>query len=203
MRGTSYLCLYRVNQFTRWLPQISCSERCHDQLIYCISYKIISFKIVAIISLSRFASAYDDHFLLLLLFFHHKTTLLGSWKKNLNKRTFFCYTQRLQIFKSTFIKTSRLINTKTAITLLMFGFSRDFLVILLHKLISILSSSGSTLHAWIREGVRTLSPGEFKFLKFTRNVFKHFYCFQEEHILHAGNRGTWGSDLFPGKIQIC
>lgn len=44
---------------------------------------------MAIISLSRFASAYDDHFLLLLLFFHHKTTLLGSWKKNLNKRTFF------------------------------------------------------------------------------------------------------------------
>lgn len=42
---------------------------------------------MAIISLSRFASAYDDHFLLLLLFFRHKTTLLGSWKKNLNKRT--------------------------------------------------------------------------------------------------------------------
>lgn len=118
MRGTSYLCLYRVNQFTRRLPQISCSGRCHDQLIYCISYKIISFKIVAIISLSRFASAFDDHFLLLLLFFHHKTTLLGSWKKKLNKRTlfFFGYTQRLQMFKSTFIKTSRLINTKTAIT---------------------------------------------------------------------------------------
>lgn len=85
----------------------------------------------------------------------------------------------------------------------MFGFSRDFLVILLHKLIFILSSSGSTLHAWIREGVRTLSPGEFKFLKFTRHVFRHFYCFQEKHILHAGNRGTWGSELLPGKIQIC
>lgn len=85
----------------------------------------------------------------------------------------------------------------------MFGFSRDFLVILLHKFISILSSSESTLHAWIREGVRTLSPGEFKFLKFTRHVFRHFYCFQEKHILHAGNRGTWGSELLPGKIQIC
>lgn len=30
MRGTSYLCLYRVNQFTRRLPQISCSGRYHD-----------------------------------------------------------------------------------------------------------------------------------------------------------------------------
>lgn len=79
----------------------------------------------------------------------------------------------------------------------MFGFSRDFLVILLHKLISILSSSGSTLHAWIREGVRTLSPGEFKFLKFTRNVFQTFLLFSGKTYIACGEQGNVGFRASP------